>query len=75
MQDTVSKPATLKHGDKVRCVRGNIDRNAHKGAVGVVDGFATFSKYHEREVAVTSEDGKYLGWFWLSDVEALEVSQ
>ena len=61
----------IEHGTKVRCVRGNIDQGAHVGEIGVVDGFARLSSYHPREAAVKSEDGRYLGWFWVSDLTPL----
>jgi hypothetical protein len=64
---------TISEGDKVRCKRGDIDRNVGAGEVGYVTGFARFSQYHGREVAVQSHpchvDSKWFGWFWISDVE------
>lgn len=61
----------LREGDRVRCKRGNIDKNLGEGLVGTVKGFARFGTYHGREVAV--DFGDYLhpanGWFWLCDVE------
>lgn len=64
----------IQEGDKVRCKRGNIDKNAGAGLVGTVGGFARFSSYHGREVMVRFGATKFdphpaNGWFWLSDVE------
>ena len=50
-------------GDKVTTFAGSIDRNQHKGAIGVVQGFARLSSYHPREVFVAFDDGRG-GWFW-----------
>lgn len=64
---------TITEGARVRCKRGSIDRNIGEGEIGYVTGFARFSSYHGREVAVQSApshvDSKWFGWFWLSDVE------
>ncbi len=63
----------LNEDDTVECLAGNIDRDQHKGAVGTVSGFARFSSYHAREVAVKDADGKSLGWFWTRDVKKVQV--
>jgi uncharacterized protein YwbE len=59
----------IEAGSKVKTLAGDIDRNQHAGAVGVVAGFARLSSYHPREVRVSFPDGK-AGWFWASAVEA-----
>lgn len=67
----------VKEGDKVVCVRGNIDRGAGAGEVGYVTGFARLSQYHPREVFVSPnhpESGErssatWGGWFWERDVQ------
>lgn len=67
---------TIREGDKVRCKRGNIDKNLGEGEVGYVTGFARFSSYHGREVFVSDMPDRpsyppkpWCGWFWLCDVE------
>lgn len=65
----------VKHGDKVRCLAGSIDRNRGAGEVGYVTGFARLSSYHPREVFVSSDpnvgapSSAWNGWFWESDVQ------
>lgn len=67
---------TIQEGDKVRCKRGNIDKNAGEGLVGTVEGFARFSKYHGREAMVRFGDRLEChpanGWFWLADLEPVQ---
>lgn len=68
---------TIKHGDKVRCLAGSIDRKSGAGEVGYVTGFARLSSYHGREVFVTSKScegaptAPWNGWFWESDVQPI----
>lgn len=64
----------IREGDKVRCKRGNIDKDRGAGLTGTAEGFARFSSYHGREVLVRFGSGKCDphpadGWFWLIDVE------
>lgn len=64
----------MQIGDKVHCLAGNIDSKRYVGAVGYIDGFATFSKYHPREAVIYSEPngrGEYMGWFWVSDLKQM----
>jgi len=58
----------MQHGDTVRCLSGDIDRNRHDGETGKVQGFARLSPYHPREVSVRFPDGS-TAWFWVSNVE------
>lgn len=62
----------IEAGRKVKTLQGDIDRNRHSGATGVVQGFARLSSYHAREVYVQFSDGRG-AWFWASAV-ALEAA-
>jgi hypothetical protein len=59
---------SIKEGDKVRCLKGDIDHNKHKGKTGVINGFARFSAYHSREAHVKFTDGSS-AYFWIYNVE------
>lgn len=62
--------STIHEGDKVRCKRGNIEKNLGQGLVGTVKGFARYSPYHGREVFVDfGHSHPANGWFWLCHVE------
>lgn len=59
------------HGDRVVCLRGDIDRQRHVNEIGVISGFARLSTYHPREASVRFEDGS-AAYFWLRDLEKVE---
>ena len=66
----------MQEGDKVLCKRGNIDKNAGAGLVGIIEGFARFSAHHGREAFVRFGPRAWEGapheadgWFWLSDLD------
>lgn len=66
--------AAIQEGDRVECLRGNIEKNAGAGLVGVVTSFARFSPYHGREAHVIFGKDAWdphpaNGWFWLCDVK------
>lgn len=70
----MTSQSVVQEGDKVRCKRGNIDKNLGAGLVGTAGGFARFSSHHGREVmvrfgATAFDQHPANGWFWLSDVE------
>lgn len=68
----------IRQGDRVRCLRGNIDKNIGEGLIGIVEGFSRFSAYHGREAFVRFDDVEVdglrtsnpaNGWFWVNNVE------
>lgn len=62
----------FQYGDRVKCLAGDIDRNAHAGAVGTITGFARLSSYHPREASVRFGDGS-AAYFWLRDIEKIDA--
>jgi len=59
----------IQVGSKVRCLSGDIDKDSGKGEIGIVEGFARFSNYHELEARVCVNGCRE--WFWLSSLERL----
>lgn len=78
--ETKHTPTPLIEGDKVITNAVSIDGKIAADQIGYVHGFARFSKYHAREVWVSSHseenrlDAIWGGWFWERDISPLDAA-